>query len=400
MKNPISHNEEDRLRELYGLKILDTNSEQEFDDVVELASSICDVPISLISLLEINRQWFKAKKGVSINETPRKESFCDFTISAEEDFFEIEDTLKDQRFSNHPLVKSDPHLRYYAGTPLITSKGYKVGTLCVADIKPNHLNDQQIFTLKVLSQQVSKMIELKLSNRKLENQNHHLRHENEMQQLMLSIIAHDVRNPIGAIKGVMDFITANDVPEVDKQKLTSMFSDQLDTTLDLLNNLVDWSKMQINKAEVIIEKINLHEITDALLKQFKLNAKFKNNQLLNLVEEELCLRTDNNMFRFILRNLIANAIKFTQNGTITLYAHGEKDKIVFTVSDTGTGMPKEKVGNIFNKAQAKSTPGTNHEKGSGLGLILTKGFIDCLNGTVEIESEEGKGTTIFLYFPR
>jgi len=400
MKIPLSHNEEDRLRELYGLKILDTNSEEEFDDVVELASSICDVPISLISLLEINRQWFKAKKGVSINEMPREQSFCDFTISTEEDFFEIEDTLKDQRFINHPLVKSEPHLRYYAGTPLITSKGYKVGTLCVADIKPNHLSAQQIFTLKVLSQQVSKMIELKLSNSKLENQNHHLRHENEMQQLMLSIIAHDVRNPIGAIKGVMDFITANDVPEVDKQKLTSMFSDQLDTTLDLLNNLVDWSKMQINKAEVVIENISLNEMTEALLKQFRLNAKFKNNQLLNLVDEELSLRTDNNMLRFILRNLIANAIKFTQDGTITLYAHGEKDKIVFTVSDTGTGMPKEKVENLFNKSQTQSTPGTNHEKGSGLGLILTKGFIDCLNGTVEIESEEGKGTTIFLYFPR
>ncbi len=400
MKIPLSRNEEDRLRELYALNILDTNSEEEFDDVVELASSICDVPISLISLLEINRQWFKAKKGVSINEMPRKQSFCDFTISTEEDFFEIEDTLKDQRFINHPLVKSEPHLRYYAGTPLITSKGYKVGTLCVADIKPNHLSTQQIFTLKVLSQQVSKMIELKLSNRKLENQNHHLRHENEMQQLMLSIIAHDVRNPIGAIKGIMDFITANDVPEIDKQKLTSMFSDQLDTTLDLLNNLVDWSKMQINKAEVVIEKISLNEMTEALFKQFRLNAKFKNNQLLNLVDQELFLRTDNNMLRFILRNLIANAIKFTQDGTITLYAHGEKDKIVFTVSDTGTGMPKEKVENLFNKSQTQSTPGTNHEKGSGLGLILTKGFIDCLNGTVEVESEEGKGTTIFLYFPR
>jgi len=141
-------------------------------------------------------------------------------------------------------------------------------------------------------------------------------------------------------------------------------------------------------------------MTEALLKQFRLNAKFKNNQLLNLVDEELSLRTDNNMLRFILRNLIANAIKFTQDGTITLYAHGEKDKIVFTVSDTGTGMPKEKVENLFNKSQTQSTPGTNHEKGSGLGLILTKGFIDCLNGTVEIESEEGKGTTIFLYFPR
>ena len=400
MKNLIPHNEEDRLRELMGLRILDTPSEQEFDDVVELASQICNVPISLISLLEINRQWFKAKKGICVNETPREMSFCTYTISEEDDFFEVEDTLKDKRFRNNPMVQFEPYLRYYAGTPLVTSKGYRVGTLCVGDIKPNHLDEHQIFALKVLSQQVSKMIELKLANGKLENQNHHLRHENDMQQLMLSIIAHDVRNPIGAIKGVMDFVTTNDVPEIDKQKLTLMFSEQLDVTIDLLNNLVDWSKMQINKAEVVIENLNLHDVSESILKQFKLNAKFKNDQLLNLVDKDLFLQTDNNMLRFILRNLIANSIKFTQDGTITLYAHGEKDKIIFTVSDTGVGMSKEKVNNLFSKEGTRSTPGTNHEKGSGLGLLLTKGFIDCLNATVEVKSEEGKGTTVFLYFSK
>jgi len=327
-------------------------------------------------------------------------SFCTYTISEEDDFFEVEDTLKDKRFRNNPMVQFEPYLRYYAGTPLVTSKGYRVGTLCVGDIKPNHLNEHQIFALKVLSQQVSKMIELKLANSKLENQNHHLRHENDMQQLMLSIIAHDVRNPIGAIKGVMDFVTTNDVPEVDKQKLTLMFSEQLDVTIDLLNNLVDWSKMQINKAEVLIENLNLHDVSESLLKQFKLNAKFKNDQLLNLVDRDLFLQTDNNMLRFILRNLIANAIKFTQDGTITLYAHGEKEKIIFTVSDTGVGMSKEKVSNLFSKQGTRSTPGTNHEKGSGLGLLLAKGFIDCLNATVEVKSEEGKGTTVFLYFSK
>jgi signal transduction histidine kinase len=400
MKTPIPHNEDDRLRELYGLRILDAPTEQEFDDVVELASQICNVPISLISLLEINRQWFKAAKGLDVKETPRELAFCSYTITEDEDYFEVADTLNDLRFRNNPMVQCEPHLRFYAGTPLVTSRGFKVGTLCVADVKPNHLDEHQVFALKVLSQQVTKMIELKLQNRKLENQNHHLRHENEMQQLMLSIIAHDVRNPIGAIKGVMDFITCNDVPEIDKQKLTGMFSEQLDITLDLLNNLVDWSKMQINKAEIIFENLNLYDLAESILKQFKLSANHKNNQLVNLVDKDLFLKTDSNMIRFILRNLVANANKFTQDGTITLYAHGEADKIMFTVSDTGTGMTKEKVNNLFNKSKAQSTPGTNHEKGSGLGLILTKGFIDCLNGTVEVESEVGKGTAIYLQFKK
>ncbi len=400
MLNQIPYNESARLKEVYGLTILDSQSEKEFNDVVELASQICNVPVSLISLLEVTRQWFKAAKGLDIKETPCEIAFCSYGISEDDGFFEIADTLVDSRFNNKSIADPQSHLRYYAGTPLVTSRGFRVGTLCVADIKPNHLDAHQIFALKVLSQQVTKMIELKLSNNKLENHSQHLQHENEMQQLMLSIIAHDVRNPIAAIKGVMDFITTNNISEADKQKLTSMYSEQLDLTLDLLNNLVDWSKMQIIKNEVMMENLNLFEITEGLLKQCKLNAQFKNNSLINLVEKDLFLRTDNNMFRFILRNLITNANKFTENGVITLYAHGEIDKIVFTVSDTGTGMSTEKAKKLFNKTNIESTPGTNYEKGSGLGLILTKGFIDCLNGKVEVESEEGKGTTIFLYFDK
>lgn len=371
MHNQVPYNENDRLKELYGLRILDEQSEQEFNDVVELASQICNVPVSLISLLEVNRQWFKAAKGLDIIETPREIAFCSYSISEEDGFFEIADTSVDTRFNNNNATES--HLRYYAGTPLVTSRGFKVGTLCVADIKPNRLNAHQIFALKVLSQQVTKMIELKLANNKVENQNQYLQHENEMQQLMLSIIAHDIRNPIAAIKGVMDFVATNNIPEADKQKLTGMYSEQLDTTLDLLNNLVDWSKMQITRNEVMMQRLNLFETAESILKQFQLSARFKNNSLINLVEKDLYLHTDNNMLRFILRNLIANANKYTENGSVTVYAHGEKDKIVFTVSDTGTGMQKEKVKNLFNKTIVESTPGTNYEKGSGLGLILTKG---------------------------
>lgn len=400
MHKHIPYNESDRLKELYGLRILDEQSEQEFNDVVELASQICNVPVSLISLLEVNRQWFKAAKGLDIKETPHEIAFCSYGISEEDGFFEITDTLYDARFNLNDAAASESHLRYYAGTPLVTSRGFKVGTLCVADVKPNRLNAHQIFALKVLSQQVTKMIELKLANNKVENQNQHLQHENEMQQLMLSIIAHDVRNPIAAIKGVMDFVATNNIPEADKQKLTGMYAEQLDVTLDLLNNLVDWSKMQITRNEMMLQNLNLFETSEALLKQFQLSARFKNNSLINLVEKDLYLHTDNNMLRFIIRNLIANANKYTENGSITLYAHSEKDKIVFTVSDTGIGMSKEKVKNLFNKTIVESTPGTNSEKGSGLGLILTKGFIDCLNGKVEVESEEGKGTTVYLYFNR
>lgn len=401
MITPASSNhEKERIKELYRSEILDPSSEAKFNDVVELASRICNVPFSLINLLEMNQQWFKAKVGLEIHETPLEMALCADSIMYEEDFFEIADTRKDKRLMNALPVKNDPHLRFYASTPLITSKGLKLGSLSVADIRPNHLDEDQIFALKALSHQVSEIIELRVTNKLLENQQLQLNHENEMQKMMLSIIAHDVRNPIGAIKGVMDFITSNDISEQDKQKLTSMFSEQLDITLDLLNNLVDWSNMQMNKTQQQRETLNFRIVTEGLFRQFKLGAKFKNNRLVNLVDKDLFFNVDPNIARFILRNLIANANKFTQNGTITVYAHEEKEQIVLSVSDTGVGISPERLKKLFQKSKLQSTPGTNHEKGSGLGLILTKNFINCLQGTISVESELDKGTTIFIFLPK
>ena len=400
MNPESSNNEKNRIRELYRLEILDPASEAKFNDIVELASRICNVPFSLISLLEINRQWFTSKVGLETQGTPYEMALCADNVAYEEDFFEIADTRNDKRLMNIPLVKSDPHLRFYASTPLVTSKGERLGSLSVADIRPNHLDENQRFALKALSNQVAEMIELRVANKRMESQLQHLKHENEMQKMMLSIIAHDVRNPIGAIKGVMDFITTNDISEHDKHKLTSMFSEQLDTTLELLNNLVDWSKMQMSKTQAQPEMHNLNSLVENLFKQFKLGAQFKNNKLINLVDKGLLFYVDANIARFILRNLIANSNKFTHDGSITVYAHEEKEQIVLSVSDTGVGISPERFKKLFHKSKHQSTPGTNHEKGSGLGLILTKNFITCLQGTMSIESELGKGTTVFIFLPK
>jgi two-component system NtrC family sensor kinase len=160
MKPPVPTPEKKRLKVLWQYNVLDTMPEEVFDDLTELAAKICEAPIALITLVDENRQWFKAKVGVTINETSRDISFCAHAISQTE-LFIIPDATKDKRFSSNPLVVSDPKIRFYAGAPLITPDGHALGTLCVIDNKPRELRPAQKQALRVLSRHVMTQLELR-----------------------------------------------------------------------------------------------------------------------------------------------------------------------------------------------------------------------------------------------
>lgn len=153
-------NEAERLKALHQYKILDTNPEQAFDDLTLIASQICGVPIALISLVDEDRQWFKSRVGVEIQETSRSVSFCAHAIH-QQGIFTVADALNDARFRDNPLVKGAPHIRFYAGAPITTQDGYALGTLCVIDYVPRQLTDDQNNALQALQRQVTAQLELR-----------------------------------------------------------------------------------------------------------------------------------------------------------------------------------------------------------------------------------------------
>lgn len=173
--------EQERLAALRSYHILDTAAEKDFDDLTELAAAVCNTPIALISLVDEDRQWFKSHHGMEAQQTERCHSFCSHAIERPEILMQVEDAVHDPRFSDNPLVTGNPDIRFYAGMPLVDEKGYVLGSLCVIDQKPGHLNEAQQKALRTLARQVvdklslrKRNIELLTANEKLEQANQHL----------------------------------------------------------------------------------------------------------------------------------------------------------------------------------------------------------------------------------
>jgi PAS domain S-box-containing protein len=160
MSTALSDLETTRVQVLRAYEILDTEPEQEFDDLTLLASQVCHAPVALISLIDDHRQWFKSKVGTSVQETPRDIAFCAHTI-LQDDVMIVPDATADERFANNPMVTREPKIRFYAGAPLITSEGHALGTLCVVDRVARDLEEWQRTALKALARQVVAQLELR-----------------------------------------------------------------------------------------------------------------------------------------------------------------------------------------------------------------------------------------------
>jgi hypothetical protein len=160
MATPATNTDAARVAALEKYAILDSEPEQAFDDLAKLASYVCKTPIALVSLIDGERQWFKSKMGLTASQTPREVAICATAIQ-QKDVFVVPDALKDERFQNNPFVVSDPHIRFYAGAPLINEEGYALGTLCVVDLVPREFDEEQKEALKTLSRLVLAQMEFR-----------------------------------------------------------------------------------------------------------------------------------------------------------------------------------------------------------------------------------------------
>lgn len=160
MPYPIPANEARRVAALHRYKLLDTAPEDPFDDFARLASIVCETPIALMSLIDTDRQWFKARIGLEGTETPREHAFCSYTILGDETLV-VEDAQLDERFANNPFVTSGLKVRFYAGAPLVDREGNALGSLCVVDQRPRQLTETQLTALKIISRRVIEQVHMR-----------------------------------------------------------------------------------------------------------------------------------------------------------------------------------------------------------------------------------------------
>jgi signal transduction histidine kinase len=396
---PILKNEKGRMKSLKSFSILDTFSEKEYDEITLLASIICDTPISLISLVDSDRQWFKSKIGLDIEETSREVSFCGHAILNNGKLFIVEDSRLDERFYDNPLVIGTPNVVFYAGAPLVTSEGFSLGALCVLDNKPKKLTATQKKAMQVLSNKVISLFELKKANLLLEKKSDELEVQRNELEMFASIAAHDIKSPLNNICGLTE-VLIEDYESVLDEGVKELI-ELVNTSSNSLKSLVD-GILEHSKAGVIVnKKVDVFDLKCFIEDSIQLLDSVGTYNFRILFGNQI-VAINKIGLRQIFINLIGNSIKYNDKDQVEIeigFSETE-DEYQFYVSDNGMGIDNEDQDKIFEIFEILEVEDRFGNKGNGIGLSTVKKLIEGLGGTISVDSEINKGTKVSFSLPK
>ena len=282
-----------------------------------------------------------------------------------------------------------------------------MGTLCVIDSKPKELNSFQITSLEILANQVIKNLELRLSNKYLAQnlqiiaqQNEELDKSNDIKRKLISILSHDLRTPLSNFQNFIYLFENNLIDKTEQTNILNSVKSGVNATINMMENLLTWTMAQLKDNSINIIDLKPYDILKLQSRSLTINAEKKGIEIINNIDENQYIKADNGMLEFIIRNLLSNAIKFSENSNIEINLTSVEKYDVISIKDYGIGMNLETKSKIFKWDTKKTTLGTNNEKGTGLGLLVAKDFMDKMNGLLEFDSEEGKGTTFYVKLQR
>ncbi len=385
----------DEIKRLHALKeysILDTMAEEEYDDITYLASQICQTPISLISLIDEKRQWFKSHHGLEATETPKEFAFCAHAINDKNNIFIIPDSRKDERFYDNPLVTDDPHVIFYAGIPLTNKAGFALGTLCVIDNEPNSLDEFQIKALKALSNQIIALFELRKMTVELETKAKEIEARNDVLKKFAGNAAHDIKSPLATIVMVTDLFSHQYTDRLDEQGLELI--EMINSSALNLTNFIDGILRYSQNSSLLAEDKNSVNIQESLNDLIQLidpmgEVKFTFNS-----QCESTIFTNKVALDQIFLNLLVNAVKYNdkEEVQISILVEELKDFMKFNIIDNGPGVKAEDQQRIFQIFETTTNIDKSGVKGTGIGLATVKSLVEGLGGTIRLYSEIGKGS--------
>ena len=400
MEAPLPTNEFERLIDLSELSLDYSDLQNQLGDLTKLAARIVGTEVSLINLIDNYTQWSVAREGMDLQQMPREESVCQYTI-LEADSFEVEDLSEDQRFKEKDYVKEDPHLRYYFGVPLTTSQGTNIGSLCVLDTETGELSSEQKEQLSLVANQIVWRLESLKRIKELQEK------VDKLNRTKRKVI-HDIRSPVFGIVGLADII---------KEEIENENYEEL---LELIDTIKKGGNSVMEYAESVMSEDSSDEKTlpdnykfscDMLCQ--KLNQLYRAQARSKGVSLSIDTNENNDDVFFSKRrllqiagNLISNSIKYTHKGGSVDVRVGvsesnksyEPDELTIIVEDTGVGMNKEQINKIL-EGYSGTQPGTGGEKGYGFGLSVVRHLVHEANGQMDINSEPGEGTKFTITLP-
>ncbi|MEO6911519.1 MAG: GAF domain-containing sensor histidine kinase [Edaphobacter sp.] len=392
-------NDSARLAALRKYAILDTLPEQTYDDLTSLASFISGAPISLISLVDKDRQWFKSSVGLGDRETPRDQSFCAYTIADARTLI-VEDTLLDPRFSDNPLVAGEPGIRFYAGAPLVDPHGHVLGTLCLIDNKPREISAAQVSALEALSRQVMQLLEARLGVLESQKAAKALMQSEKLAAVgrLASSMAHEINNPLEAVTNLL-YLSRQRATDPDLESWLDQAEQELRRISVIANQTLRFHK-QTSKPQ----SINCHSLFSTILSVYESrikNAGITIEKRKRATEPVECFEGD---IRQVLGNVVSNAIDAMPMGGRLIVRSREgtnwrtgKRGLVLTVADSGMGMSHDTQCRMFEAFF--STKGIG---GAGLGLWISADIMHRHGGKITIRSSQESaqtGTVVSLFIP-
>lgn len=386
----IPDNDEERLQALYRYEILDTPPEGAFNRVAELATKFFKVPIALVSLVDKDKVFFKANVGMpGVTHTERGLSLCSLAVMQDEPTVFEQAEMEPCLLSN-PLVAGSFGLKFYAGAPLITSDGYRIGTMCIIDKKERSFSENETAMLQDLAAIVMDEIEIRLSAIKA------IRVQSEL----LHIAAHDLKNPLLNIKALAEHLQ-NPLDDELRLKMTGMLEQASGKMAELIDRVVKLSQIEHKEFALDLSPVNAGELAKEVVSANQLLAEKKGQEIRLKVEGNELLALDKGWMSEVFDNLINNAVKYSPKNTpIDVEVKSGAEGLTFVVKDQGQGFSEVDKTKLFRKFSRLSAQPTGGEDSSGLGLSIVKTLVELHNGSIRLVSGgKNKGSTFTVHIP-
>ncbi|MEP6584354.1 MAG: GAF domain-containing sensor histidine kinase [Ginsengibacter sp.] len=390
--SPQSSSESSRLEALTSYNILDTLSEKDYDDITLLAATICKTPVSLITFIDEDRQWFKSHYGTLETETKREYSFCAHALNSPKEPLIIEDSRTHKRFANNPLVTGEPYVIFYTGMPLVTPDGYALGTLCVIDHQPRKLSNEELSALEILSKQVVTLLEMRKSNILLNKTKEELEIRNKELEQFASVVSHDIKSPLSGISMANQILNEQFSEVLGKEgtDIVNVSKRSAEKIQSLVDGILSYYKGGEHSSDV--QQFNITHFFESIVSLLPADKKYD----LEYPRNGASITMNKTQLEQIFSNLINNSIRYNDNKVVEIKISFSEapQQYFFSLTDNGIGIAKENQEKIFNLFTSISSAATEGKAGYGIGLSTVKKIVERNGGIITLESAPGKGTKV------